>query len=455
MEQLTLMEIAQAVGGTLLDQSDQTKISSVTTDTRKMEPGCLFIPIRGERFDGHDYIETALAAGAAGVLSERDTGGRKEIISVADTRKAYLDLAAWYRRRFSATVIGVTGSVGKTTTKEMIAAVLETRCHTLKTEGNHNNEIGLPQTLLSLDSTHQAAVIEMGMSDFGEISRLSRCASPNIGVITNIGVSHIENLGSREGILKAKLELLDGMDPSAPLILNADDDLLSRAADKIERDILSYGIDSDRADIRGCYLKNNDFGTEFDVCYFGKSIPVKLPVLGRHNVLNALAAFSVGLAMNLDAQEMASALAKYVPAGMRQRVVSRGGKTLIEDCYNASPDSMKAALSVLQTMHSKGKKVAVLADMLELGAISEQAHYDVGKLAAESGIDLLLCYGDKAQKLANGAKENGMKKVYHYQDKETLVKDLCRLTKPGDSILFKGSRGMRLEDVIEKMNRES
>ena len=228
MEKLSLREIVKAVDGKFEGaESADLDILSVSTDTRKITPGSLFIPIRGERFDGHDFIETAYAAGAAAVLSEIPVPGHERVVIVLDTRKAYLDLASYYRRRFPVTVVGVTGSVGKTTTKEMIADVLASQYHTLKTEGNLNNEIGLPTTLLQLDSSYRAAVIEMGMSAFGEISRLSKCAAPNIGVITNIGESHIEYLGSREGILKAKLEILDGMEPHAPLILNADNDLLS------------------------------------------------------------------------------------------------------------------------------------------------------------------------------------------------------------------------------------
>ena len=454
MEKLSLQDIAEAVGSRIDDGLD-TEILSVSTDTRKIEPGSLFIPIKGERFDGHDFIDKALQLGAAAALTERpdECGPRK--IYVPDTRLAYLRLAGWYRRRFPVSVVGVTGSVGKTTTKEMIAAVLESKYRTLKTEGNHNNEIGLPATLLELDSSYQMAVIEMGMSHFREISRLSQCAAPNLGVITNIGVSHIENLGSREGILRAKLEILDGMERQAPLILNADNDLLGRAAEELDREVLCYGIESEIAEIRAVDIIEQKRSTEFDILYYGKRIHAKLPTVGRHNVYNALAAFGVGLSMDIPPEKMAAALEAYAPSGMRQRIVDSHGMTLIEDCYNASPDSMRAAIGVLAGMECAGRRIAVLADMLELGEIAGRAHREMGKLAAESGIDMLLCYGELSRELAETARANGLAQACHFRSKEELTKELLRQARSGDCILFKGSRGMRLEEVIEKLNRES
>lgn len=454
MEKLTLQEIAGAVGGKMTVDYN-TEIFSVSTDTRKIEPGSLFIPIKGERFDGHDFIEKALQLGAAAVLSERPSDCGPKVVSVSDTRMAYLQLAGWYRRRFPVSVVGITGSVGKTTTKEMIATVLDDKYHTLKTEGNHNNEIGLPATLLELDSSYQMAVIEMGMSHFGEISRLSQCAAPNIGVITNIGVSHIENLGSREGILRAKLEILDGMDRHAPLILNADNDLLGRAAEELDREALYYGIENEIAEIRAVDIMEQKLSTEFDIVSYGKKVHAKLPTIGRHNVYNALAAFGVGLSMEIAPEKIAAALGTYMPAGMRQRIVDRHGMTLIEDCYNASPDSMRAAIDVLAGMECSGRRIAVLADMLELGEISEKAHREVGELTAKKRIDLLLCYGEYAATMAEAVRAAGLTGTCHFQTKEALISELQRQARPGDCILFKGSRGMKLEEVIEKLNGES
>ena len=322
MEKLSLREIVKAVDGKFEGaESADLDILSVSTDTRKITPGSLFIPIKGERFDGHDFIETAYAAGAAAVLSEIPVPGHECVVIVSDTRKAYLDLASYYRRRFPVTVVGVTGSVGKTTTKEMIADVLESQYHTLKTEGNLNNEIGLPATLLQLDSSYRAAVIEMGMSAFGEISRLSRCSAPNIGVITNIGESHIEYLGSREGILKAKLEILDGMDPHAPLILNADNDLLSGVINDLAREMIYYGIDNPNAEIRAIDIVEQNMTTKFDILYYGKTIHAVIPTVGKHNVLNALAAFTVGFVLDIAPEQIVEALSRYVPSGMRQKIV--------------------------------------------------------------------------------------------------------------------------------------
>ncbi len=453
METLTLREIVGAVGGKTQTDFD-TEILSVSTDTRSITPGSLFVPIKGERFDGHDFIEKALELGAVAVLSERPIQGER-IVSVPDTREAYLRLAGWYRRRFPVSVVGITGSVGKTTTKEMIAAVLESQYCTLKTEGNYNNEIGLPKTLLGLEGRHQMAVIEMGMSHFGEISRLSRAAAPNIGVITNIGVSHIENLGSRAGILAAKLEILDGMEPQSPLLLNADNDLLGQVSEELDRELLYYGIENDIAQIRAVDITEQNLSTEFDIVYYGKKIHLTLPTVGRHNVYNALAAFGVGLSMALSPEKMVAAIAGYTPTGMRQRIVSRNGMTLIEDCYNASPDSMRAAISVLTGMRCDGKRIAVLADMLELGELSEQAHREVGTLAAKSGVEQLFCYGEAAEALAQAAKANGLTDTYHFETKEALAAALREQVKSGDCILFKGSRGMKLEEVIEKLNGES
>ena len=454
MEKLTLEAIRKAVGGIIEGECRACEIDSVSTDTRNIAPGSLFVPIKGEKFDGHDFIGKAYELGAAAALSEHRLDA-PNIILVPDTRAAYLQLAGYYRRLFPVTVIGVTGSVGKTTTKEMIACVLESRLKTLKTEGNFNNEIGLPRTLLRLDSSYQAAVIEMGMSHFGEISKLSCCAAPSIGVITNIGVSHIENLGSREGIRKAKLEILDGMESNAPLILNADDALLSEIISTSGRRIVSYGIDNQNAEVRAVDIKEQNLTTTFDIVYDRGKVRAALPAVGRHNVLNALAAFAVGLSCNIAPAMAAAALEQYAPTGMRQRMISRGGMTVIEDCYNASPDSMRAALNVLAGMTCSGKRIAVLADMLELGTYAKEAHQQVGRMAADSKTDMLFCTGTEAEQIADAAKEAGLRETYFYKDRDKLAEAVKAAAVPGDCVLFKGSRGMRLEEVIKKIYRES
>ena len=445
MEQLTLEEIARAVGSV---SPVNGKTSVICTDTRKLVKGCVFIALSGANFDGHDFVREAIEAGASVAVTEHPVG-KLPCILVDNTRKALLDLARYYRMKFSPVVAGVTGSVGKTTTKEMIALALSAKYNTLKTQGNLNNEIGLPLTLFQLDSSIEAAVIEMGMSHFGEIHRLSKTARPTLAVITNIGFSHLENLGSQEGILKAKLEILDGMDSGAPLILNADDPLLAGVC--IDREIISYAIENETADVRAVNLTLGE-QTEFDVLYNGQSFHARLNCIGRHNVLNALAAFTAGVCGGVSPESILDKLREYRPAGLRQRIEKRGEQTLLIDCYNASPDSMKAGLSMLMQLQPEkdGRRVAVLADMLELGEMSSLLHERVGQMAVDAGIDKLICYGDNARYIARRADELGLHSG-STTDRGMLLEYLKATLKPGDVVLFKGSRGMKLEEIIEEL----
>lgn len=446
MEKILLSDIARTVGGTIDIKSE---IGEISTDTRQLIAGSVFIAIRGERFDGHDYVAKAFEKGAVAAITEKQIENYPCII-VNDTRKAFLDLARYYRSLFNIILVGVTGSVGKTTTKEMIALVLSEKYNTLKTEGNLNNEIGLPKTLLGINKSHKAAVIEMGMSDFGEIERLSNTAIPTISVITNIGFSHIENLKTQEGILKAKLEILSGMSPDAPLVVNADDRLLSTVKDALNRRVLTYGIENKTADYyaKNIYEENN--GTIFTVKYQDRDVEVSLPCIGRHNVLNALSAFCIGINSGISEEEIINALKKYKPDELRQNIVKKGEQTVIIDCYNASPDSMKASLSVLLQVKAEnnGRKVAVLGDMLELGEMSRQLHENVGKFTEMADVDMLFTYGYDSVYIAEKAKESGVS-VMHTDDKAKLVNELKTYLKAGDVVLFKGSRGMRLEEVID------
>lgn len=441
MELLKLSEIAQACNGLCVKETD---IKGVCIDTRKITPGCLFVCIKGERFDAHEFADEALEKGAAAVMIDQDIMPNGAYVKVDNTAKALLDLAGYYRSKFDIPVVALTGSVGKTTTKEFTHLVVNAKYNAIKTLGNFNNEIGLPQMLFQIDNSVQAAVIEMGMNHFGEISRLSRATKPTIALITNIGVSHIENLGSREGILKAKLEILEGLEKNSVLLLNGDDDMLS-TVNNDEYKIVKYGIDN--GEFKAKNIVENSDSTSFTIDYFGKSQNVTIPTIGIHNVYNALAAFAVGYFLDVDASSSAEALSQYVPAGMRQRVVKVGDITVIEDCYNASPDSMKAAIKTLNNT-SGGKKIAVLADMLELGSYSEKAHSDVGAFLSENSIDYLFAYGDNARYYVDAANKNGMKNTYHFDDKESLAKKLLQICNPSDVVLFKGSRGMKLEDVM-------
>ncbi len=444
MEQLSLKEIAVALRAAC---GEDAAISNVCIDTREVTPGSLFIAIKGERFDGHDFIPKAFELGAAAVVAHRDVKAQGPVLLVENTRSALLELGGWYRRRFPVKVVAVTGSVGKTSTKEMVDTVLSARFKTLKTEGNLNNEIGLPKTLFRLDQSYQAAVIEMGMSGFGEISRLSRAAQGDIGIITNIGVSHIEKLGSRENILKAKLEILDGLKKGAPLIVNADDNLLG-TLEFCNRPLIRYGITADTADIRAVCVRTEGLETAFEILFEGRRYPVRIPVLGNHHVLNALAAFAAGSWFGIRPEEITAALPGYRPSGMRQKIVDFHGITVVEDCYNASPDSMKASLSVLSQLGQKGKRVAVLGDMLELGEYSEKAHREVGRVTAENRLDALLCYGGQSVFTAQEALKNGVSCVRCFEQKSEVAQWLKRNLTPGDAVLFKASRGMKFEEII-------
>lgn len=444
MKAFTLQEAAAALG--LPQMQAQATLADVCTDTRKIQSGSLFVCLRGERFDGHTFAPQAAQLGAAALLVDHPVDADVPQLVVTDTGKALLQLAGWYRRRFRLPVVGLTGSVGKTTTKEFIALVLGAKYNTLKTQGNLNNEIGVPQMLFRLEDSHTAAVIEMGMNHFGEISRLTRAVAPTVGLITNIGVSHIENLGSRAGILQAKLEILEGMAPDAPLIVNVDNDML-RTVKLGDRPLLTFAIDDQSADFTATDIAEQGSTTTFTVHHSTFTRSVTIPTVGIHNVYNALAAMAVGYATGVDPVAAAAALANYVPAGMRQNLVQVGGVQVIEDCYNASPDSMRAALQTLGKLPVH-RRYAVLGAMLELGDYAKEAHTQVGKMAAENGIDGVLAYGADAAYIVEAAKQAGLENARLFDTKEALAQALAQQVQSGDGVLFKGSRGMHLEDVM-------
>lgn len=450
MEKITLNEIAYVLGADAVGEAD---ITDICIDTRKITNGCLFICIRGERFDAHNFASEAKEKGAAALMVDHKLDIDLPQVIVGETSAAMLALSNYYRRKFVLPVVGLTGSVGKTTTKEFIALVLAAKYKTLKTQGNLNNEIGVPQMLFRLDNQTEAAVIEMGMNHFGEIDRLSKAVEPTLALITNIGVSHIENLGSREGILKAKTEILHGMKHGSPLILNGDDDMLQTVDLGNAYPIITYAVkNTDNADFAAENIIEKEGKTTFTVSFCNHTVKqeITIPTIGIHNVYNALAAFAVGYTLQVDCQAAADALATYVPEGMRQKSVTFDGITCIEDCYNASPDSMKAALTTLSNTEGN-RKIAVLADMLELGEYSKQAHMSVGEMVVENKIDYLFAYGEMAQCIVDAAKEKGMKNAYHFDNKNELCEKLIPLIQKGDTIVFKASRGMKLEDVINKV----
>ena len=444
----TTKEIAEVTCGELV--GGDVTVGGVSTDTRTIEKGALFVAVKGERFDGNDYIEQAAQNGAAAAISDRAAGSIQTdipVIYVEDSRTAQLKLARYYRDKQPVRLCGVTGSVGKTSTKDMIYAVLSAGFTTLKTEGNFNNDIGLPKTLFRLNADYGAAVIEMGMSDLGEISVLSKAAHPECAVITNIGWCHIENLKTRENILRAKLEILDGMESGSPLIVCGDDEYLGRltAEQTGSHRLVKYGLNADN-DVFASNIRHVEGGEEFTLHYNNAEYEAKIPAVGEHHILNALAAFAVGIEFGMSTDEIIPAFVDYESSGMRQRIEKRGEITVILDCYNASPTSMKSALSVLSTMN--GRKFAVLGDMLELGEQSERLHASIAEYSQLA--DEFYLYGHEMAALRDELAKKGIA-VTHSEDKETLTNELLKNIKSGDVILFKGSRGMKMEEIAERI----
>ena len=453
MEKLMLSEIIGAVRGSFGYPAD-VEIEDISTDTRTIKPNSLFIALKGANFDGHDFAEKAMELGAAAVMTERPVQGARCLI-VDSTAQGLLDVASYYRSKFDIPLVGITGSVGKTTTKDMIHSVLSRGFKTLKTEANHNNEVGMPKTLLELDSSYKAAVIEMGMNHKGEISRMSTSCKPTICVITNIGVSHIENLGSQDGILKAKLEILDGASADAPLILSRDDRLLSKVQLYGDRKIMYYSISKKDSDVYASEVKADSEGISFNIHYEKQKYPARINCLGDHNVKNALAAFCCGICAGMDIDSIISGLADFKPEGMRQNIIRENGMTYILDCYNAAPDSMKASLSVLTQVEVTGKRIAVLGDMLELGKGAARYHRTVGEYVKAAKADVLLCFGDNSNYYIEGACDKGFDRenTKHFDTREELAEYLGSILQQGDAVLFKGSRGMKLEEVYNAVKQ--
>ncbi len=449
MQKLKLSQIARALGAEL---SYDTDICEVVTDSRQAKTGTLFVAICGEHLDGNRFAASALQNGAEAVVVGTLLEGvdPKRAIVVPDTKRALIKIGGLCRRLFNIPFVGVTGSVGKTTTKEFIHAVLSSKYHTHKNAGNQNNEIGVPNTLFALEPEHEAAVIEMGMSGFGEIRDLTTEIRPSVGVITTIGVSHIEQLGSRENILKAKLELLEGMPDGAPLFLCGDNEYLNTVKEP-RLCIYRYGVTNPECELRASDITQTDGSTHFIISSPWGEHSAVIPVVGQHNVLDALAAFGVGCVMGLDPEQAAAALANYLPVGMRQKVVPFKGMVVVEDCYNCSPDSLKAAVLALASYPCTGRRILVLSDMLELGENAPAMHRDCGMFIARQDINLLLACGPLSEQTVLGADKAGMERCCHYDSKERLAQELIKAVRPGDVIWFKASRGMRLEDVIQQL----
>lgn len=446
MAQITLAQAALWCDGWVEEQFKNITFCGASNDSRTIAPGQLFVALVGVR-DGNDFAPMAFQKGAAAMLtSRRDTG--YPAIVVEDPRTALGRIAAALRQKLGMKVVGVTGSVGKSTTKEMIAAVLEGDYIVSKTPANFNNDLGLPMAILAMEEDTQVAVLEMGMSHFGEISYLSHIAKPDVGVITNIGTMHIENLGSREGILKAKMEICDGMSPEGMLCLYGDDGYLWGNRSNIAHNVTWFGVRNPLCQVQALSVCHKP-ELSFSVQAGEETFPVTLPLEGEHFVSDALAAVSVGLALGVSPQRMARRLARFRNMAGRQEIFEAKGFTIINDSYNAGPESMVAALKVLGSRDTR--RVAVLGDMLELGACAPDAHRQVGVLAAQTA-DILLSYGPHSALMRQGALDGGMKEAhaFAFTDRQQLVLKLRSLAQPSDVLLFKGSRGMHMELAMEQ-----
>lgn len=452
-----LEDIREATGGTLIGGGDAAGVNGVSTDSRTVAADELFVPLRGERFDGHDYLAAACARGVRIVLADRRwLEGNKlpagvAAVSVDDTLKALGDLASFHRRRFAVPVVAVTGSNGKTTTKEMLAAILEQTGPGLKTEGNLNNLVGLPQMLFRFNETHRWAVLEIGMSAFGEIDRLAEIARPDVGLITNAYPAHLETLGSVEGVAKAKGELFLRLKEGGCAVFNADDPLIGRCPSPGGVRRVSFGLHN--ADVTAEAVENlGRKGQRFMLRLPTASIPVTLRAFGRHNIANALAAAAVAHVLGVSPETIASGLGEFSPYARRFNLEEVGEVVLIDDSYNANPASMAAALTTLREIREGHRAVAVLGDMLELGEGTEEAHRQLGLLAATC-IDRLYVMGSMAGIVAAGAMEGGLAEdnVIVATNHDAIVADLRRNALGGDFILVKGSRGLAMDRVSEKI----
>lgn len=456
--------MAQACGGIYHGSEEEAVcvVSAVTTDSRNVEKNCLFIAIKGVRSDGHDYIRACFDAGARCCISEKYLEGEtRPYIEVQSSLDALKALAAYYRRQLNIQVIGITGSVGKTSTKETIACVLSQKYRVLKTQGNFNNEIGLPLTIFRLREEDEVAVLEMGISDFGEMSRLTKMARPDICVITNIGLCHLENLKTRDGILQAKTEIFESMNRQGTVILNGDDDKLRTIHEVYGKKPVFFGID----DKENVYADNiKDLGLEGIRCTLHgvntadgtHPFEICIPAAGRHMIYNALAAAAVGAAMGLTSGEIERGIGQLETISGRNHIIKENGFLIIDDCYNANPVSMKASIDVLNT--AAGRKVCILGDMFELGENEQRLHFDVGQYLGTKSIDVLLTAGKLAEQLALGAADYidthcqaHICKINSYATRDELMENLSGILRRGDYILVKASHGMQFSAIVEKI----
>jgi len=456
MNNISSLQAAQFAEGKLIG-ADCT-IRHITTDSRTITEGCLFVALRGERFDGHSFIEQAWKNGACSVLSEQmyTPPEGKSIIMVNDTKAALLKLAGSYRKMFDIPFVNVTGSVGKTTTKDIIADVLSRKYSTLKTGGNYNNEIGVPITLFALDNTYETAVVEIGMNHFGEIDRLAKACTPDIGVITNVGVSHIENLGSRDGILRAKCEMLPHIKSGGFAVLNGDDEMLKKLHGNEKKygvpsgvNIIWYGIGANNGIWADNIVSHGLNGTECTIHTPIGAIKVYIPVAGEHMVYNALAAAVVGFLRGLDSHMIKEGIENFTPSGKRMEIIElENGAKIIDDSYNANPVSMKAAIDVLASC--EGTKTAIVGDMGELGEHGAEMHAEIGRYLAKKNINAVVGIGELSEIICREAEIHGITFVRHFDNvQELLDQDFV----PKGTILVKASHAMGFSRIVEELLR--
>jgi UDP-N-acetylmuramoyl-tripeptide--D-alanyl-D-alanine ligase len=471
MALFTMEELREVISVKVLagdpSPSAKRRIRSLSTDSRTVKRGDLFVALKGDRFDGHEFVPTVLAKGAAGAIvhdsyrlpqgkspkATATAGNEPFLFGVQDPLFAYQQLATHHRCRFDIPVIAVTGSNGKTTTKDMVAGVVMQRWRTLKTEGNFNNRIGVPYTLFRLTAKHQAAVIEMGVDHRGQTTRLCEIVRPTIGLITNIGPDHLEFFGSMEGSAQAKAELLDMLPTTGTAVLNRDDPYFDYLAARAQCRVISFGL-SEKADVRAIQVSSDARkGTTFGLMLPGKSrhTTVVMKVHGVHNVGNALAAAAVGYALNLPGTAIAEGLGRFRPAAMRSQVVAHQGVQIVNDCYNANPASMKAALTLLAQWSPARERVAVLGDMLELGRETQQMHREVGQFLATLPLSRLIVCGELGREISAGARQAGMpdSAIVEMPDVTTAAEWLKKTVGKGDVVLVKASRGMKMEQIVQ------
>ena len=455
---MKIKEILNVTRGKMLFGNEELEVENFSKDTRTIQKGDIYIGIKGEKFDGSNFWNQALDVGATSVIisniqiskEEKEKYKDKTIIQVEDTLEALYEIAKYKRSLYNIPVIAVTGSVGKTSTKDIIASVVSQKYKTLKTEGNNNNNIGLPLTILKLKD-HEALVVEMGMNHFGEISLLTNIAKPTLAVITNIGTSHIGNLGSRENILKAKLEILEGM-KIPRVIINNDNDLLHKwyEENKEKIEIHTYGINNS-SDIIAEKIELGEEKSKFVAKTSSEKVNIDVPVGGEHFVYNALCGFMVGKILGLSSKEIQNGILKFELTKKRMDIrVLKNGATLINDSYNASYESMKASLKYLSS-RTDLRKIAVLGDMLELGDFSKELHEKVGEEVANDNIDVLICRGEFAKNIISKANENKKTQCILLQNNEEILSKLQEILKEGDVVLIKASNGMKFYEICQKL----